>query len=223
MIAPVAERIKVMRSVVAVIVAIAVALSKNQLKNLPRGGIRTYRCINQCDTGPKVGIRLDLVYESVLAPIAGHQRNAHQSKRNQEDRDGSAGVNKLVHAVKEDVVCNLTASSLERKTGLVVAHEIARQVEPNKQVKAANIVQEVQNAVALVSHCRGQIVGSIAFDVVVLDVMEEIGVPGVSHQRVKDVWEDSIDKGVFLVQDTSHVNVLVHEQGVGAHVVELHG
>lgn len=52
--------------------------------------------------------------------------------------------------------------------------------------------------------------------------MEEVRIPGVAHQRIKDVGEDSVDQRILLVQNASHVDVLVHEQGVGSHIVELY-
>lgn len=57
---------------------------------------------------------------------------------------------------------------------------------------------------------------------VVLDVVEEVRVPGVSHQRVEDIRKDPVYESILLVQNTPHVDVLVHEQGVRAHVVKLH-
>lgn len=53
-------------------------------------------------------------------------------------------------------------------------------------------------------------------------MVEEVAVPGVAHERVEDVGEDGVDQGVFFVQNAPHVDVLVHEERVGAHVVELH-
>ena len=84
-------------------------------------------------------------------------------------------------------------------------------------------MQEVQCGVALIAHSRGEIVRPVAFDVVVLNVVKEVRVPGMAHERVEDVGEDGVDQGVFFVQHAPHVDVLVHEQRVGAHVVELHG
>lgn len=43
-----------------------------------------------------------------------------------------------------------------------------------------------------------------------------------THQRVEDVRKHSVDKSVFLIQNTPHVNVLVHQESVRTHVVELH-
>lgn len=58
---------------------------------------------------------------------------------------------------------------------------------------------------------------------VVFDVVEEVRVPGVAHQWVENVGEDGVDEAVFLVEDAAHMDVLVHEEGVWAHVVELDG
>ena len=43
-----------------------------------------------------------------------------------------------------------------------------------------------------------------------------------SHQWIENVWKDRIDKSVLLVQHTSHVDMLVHEESVGTHVIKLY-
>lgn len=93
--------------------------------------MQTYRCVNERNAGPEVRIRLDFVYEGVLAPIPGHQRNAHEGKWDQEDEDGSLRVNKSVHGVQEDVIGDFATASFERKAGLVVAKEVAWQIKPH--------------------------------------------------------------------------------------------
>lgn len=44
-----------------------------------------------------------------------------------------------------------------------------------------------------------------------------------AHEGVQDVGEGGIEEFELLVQNTAHVDVLVHHERVGAHVVELHG
>lgn len=42
-----------------------------------------------------------------------------------------------------------------------------------------------------------------------LDVVIEVGIPGVSHQRLEDIWEDSIEPGVILGEDAVVVYMVV--------------
>jgi len=67
-IAPVTERVEVVRGVVAVVEAEAV-----------RGNI------DQSDTRPKVRIRLQIINKGMLAPITNHQSNPHDREREQEN------------------------------------------------------------------------------------------------------------------------------------------
>lgn len=89
----------------------------------------------------------------MLAPVSCHERDAHQCEWDEEDEDAGARVDELVHGVQEDVVCDFAAAGFERETGLLVAQEVARQIEPDEQVEAADVVQKVQYAVALVADC----------------------------------------------------------------------
>lgn len=57
---------------------------------------------------------------------------------------------------------------------------------------------------------------------VVFDVMVEVGVPSVPHQWIRDVGEEGVKDDKTTVENPTHVYMLVHHQGVCAHVVELH-
>ena len=54
-------------------------------------------------------------------------------------------------------------------------------------------------------------------------MMVVVAVPGVAHQRVGDVREDAVEEGELLGQDAPLVDVLVHHECVGPHVVDGHG
>ena len=43
-----------------------------------------------------------------------------------------------------------------------------------------------------------------------------------AHKGIEDIWENVIKKGKTLVEDATHMNMLVHHEGVGAHVGDLH-
>ena len=163
-----------------------------------------------------------LVDEGVLAPVSDHEAQAHDGERDEEDEGGGAGVDVREHGVEEEVGCDFAAAGLEGEGGLAVGEEVPGELEPDEEVEAAEVVEEVEDVVALVADRRGKVVGPVAFDVVVLDVVEVVRVPGVAHERVHDVWEGLIDQGVGLVEDAAHVDVLVHHERVGAHVVQLH-
>jgi hypothetical protein len=56
----------------------------------------------------------------------------------------------------------------------------------------------------------------------VFNMMIEIGIPSVPHQRIRDIWEKSIKNDIPPTKDASHMYVLMHHQGVGTHVADLH-
>lgn len=105
---------------------------------------------------------------------------------------------------------------------LALSEEIARKLKPHEEQKSADIAQEVVQLVSLVPDSRRQITGSIPFDVVVLDVMVVVRVPRMSHERVGDVGKERVKQPELLGEDSAHVDVLVHHERVGPHVVRLH-
>jgi len=81
----------------------------------------------------------------------------------------------------------------------------------------------VREGVALEADGRRQVARAVALDVVVLDVVVVVRVPGVAHEGVHDVGEEVVDEGEAAGEHAALVDVLVLEQGVGSHVVALHG
>ena len=80
-VAPVAEGVEVVRGVVPVVEAVAVALRMGGVSftgSCILGLGWTYRHVDQRDAGAEVGVRLVPVYQGVLAPVSHHQADAHQ-------------------------------------------------------------------------------------------------------------------------------------------------
>lgn len=155
----------------------------------------------------------------MLAPVSDHEAQAHDCEGEQEYERRGSRVDVRVHGVEEEVGCEFAAARFEREIGLAVGEEVARELEPDEEVEATEVVEEVEDVVALVADRRGEVVRAVAFDVVVLHMVEVVRVPGVAHQRVHDVRECKVDDGVGFVEDAAHVDVLVHHQCVGTHVV----
>lgn len=55
-----------------------------------------------------------------------------------------------------------------------------------------------------------------------LDMMVKVGIPAVSHERIKDIREQRVEDDELLAEDASHVNVLMHHEGIRAHITDLH-
>ena len=55
-----------------------------------------------------------------------------------------------------------------------------------------------------------------------LHMMIKVRVPGMTMEGISDVGEDVVEDGEAAVEDAAHVDVLVHHEGVGAHVAALH-
>lgn len=82
-------------------------------------------------------------------------------------------------------------------------------------------MQEAGELIALVAHSRAEVVGSVAFDMVVLDMVEVVAIPRMAHQWVGNVWEEIVEPGEVLLEDSAHMDVLMHHQGIGTHVEPL--
>ena len=102
------------------------------------------------------------------------------------------------------------------------ADEIQGKFEPDEEEEAADVAQEIGEVVPLVTHGGGEVTWPVALDVVVLDVVIVVRVPRVAHQGIRDVGKDRVEEPEGLAEDTAHVDVLVHHQGVGANEVRLH-
>lgn len=177
----------------------------------------THRDIDQGDTRPVIAVWLVPVHERMLAPVADHQAKTHDGQRQQEHKDGRPPV-ELPHGVLQGVAAELPEGCLEREHRPVVPQEVEGKLEPDEEVEPPDVMQEVPDAVPLVPDGGAQVAGAVALDVVVLDVVVEVRVPGVAHKGVQQVREGEVEPGIGLVQDTAAVDVLVHHQGVGAGV-----
>lgn len=84
LVAPVPARVEMVRCVVAVVEAVAVALRSCQY--VVKVGWwkeegRTDWYIDQRDARPEVRVRIHLVHKSMLSPVAHHQAETHQHER----------------------------------------------------------------------------------------------------------------------------------------------
>lgn len=78
------------------------------------------------------------------------------------------------------------------------------------------------DVVTLIPESGREVIGSVSFHVMMLDVVVKVGIPTVSHERIKDVGEQCVEDDELFAEDTSHVNVLMHHEGVCAHITDLH-
>ena len=129
----------------------------------------------------------------MLAPVARHESQAHKSERNQKDKDCCASVNITVHKVQENVVAPFAHTSLERKVDLTGANKVHGQVEPNEEIESTDVLREIPNTIPLIPDSGREVIGSVAFHMMVLDVVIVIRVPGMTHERIQDVREGSVD------------------------------
>lgn len=77
--------------------------------------------------------------------------------------------------------------------GLTLAEKVQWEVEPDEEKEAAEVVEEVKQIVALVSEGGGEIVRSVALDVVVFHVVVIVAVPCVAHQWIGDVGKVHVE------------------------------
>lgn len=234
MFSPVPHGVQVVRSVVSIIERVAVALEYTVSQcfcniTLPPRYFKwyvhihqkTYRNVNERDARSVVRVWLLIVDKGVLAPIAHHHTQTHQDKGDQKDANGCLPV-VLEGRVQQHVAAQLPEEGLGGESVPLARDKVERQLGPDQHDEAADVVQKVPERVPLVAHGGGQISGAVALDVVVLDVVVKVGIPRVSHERVEQVGERVVKEAEALVQDTAHMNVLVHHQRVGAHVGQLH-
>lgn len=143
----------------------------------------THGDINEGDARPVVAVRLVSVNKRVLTPVADHQAKAHDRQRQYEDEDGSPPV-ELPHGVLQRIAAELPERRLAREERPVLADEVAWEVEPYKEVEPPNVVQEVPDVVTLVSDGGRLVVGAVALDVMMFN-MVAIGLKG------QYVWYDT--------------------------------
>lgn len=185
------------------------------------GGV-AYRDVNQSDARAKVGVGVDFVDEGMLAPVANHQAHAELHERQQEHAEGRAPGHISPEEEEGGVVADFPEGGFAGEIGLALAEEVQRQLQPDQEEEATDVAEEVEEVVALIADGRGEVLGAVALDVVVLDVVVIVGVPGVAHERVGDVGEQLVKPAEAFLQDPAHVDMLVHHEGVRAHVVGLH-
>lgn len=69
--------------------------------------------------------------------------------------------------------------------GLSFSRKVQRKVEPYQEEEPADITQKVKDTVTIIPHSRAQIVGAVAFDMMVFDVVVVVRVPCVPVKRVQ--------------------------------------
>lgn len=202
-VAPVPEGVEVVAGMVAVVEAEAVG-----------------RNIHQRHTRAVIRVGLIGVDKRVLAPVADHESDAEEEQRQPKDKRRGRGVG-LEGGKQRNVAANLPEGGLAGQHGPAGPPEVARQVEPHKEEEAAEVHEEVRQAVALVTDRRRQVARAVALDVVVLDVVVEVAVPRVAHERIHDVGKQLVDDGKAAGEHAALVDVLVLEQRVRPHVGAL--
>lgn len=204
MLTPVPQRIQVVRRVVSVVEAEPVA------RNIDQGNAR-----------PKIRVWLVLVNKGVLSPVTDHQGDTEQTKGDDQNNDGG-GMVEAPGSVDGSIGAQLPEARLSSQHRPAGTPEVAGQVQPDEEVEAAQVVQEIDKAVTLVAYGGREIVGPVALDMVVLDVVVEVAVPRVAHEGVHDIGEQRVEQGKATVQHAVLVDVLVLEQRVGPNVGGLH-
>jgi hypothetical protein len=107
----------------------------------------------------------------------------------------------------------------------VSAHKIQRQLERYKEKEACNVDHEVNYTISLVAKGRGQVVGSVALNMMVLNMVVVVRVPGMTEKRIEDIRKTNINyvEWESSSEYTVHMNMLVPHERVSAYVVELEG
>lgn len=128
----------------------------------------------------------------------------------------------MEEGVVEYVAGDLGAEGADCEIESTLSEEVEREFEPDEEEEAEEVVQEVREGVTLVPDRGGEVVRPVAFGVVVLDVVVEVGVEGVAQEGLDDVREGLVEPGVFLLQDSVAVDVVVEHEGEGSGVVCYH-
>lgn len=195
MISPVAARVEVVRSVVAVIEreAVTLVICQSQIYMLSRR-VETHRNINQCDTGQVIRIRVGRIHESMLAPVTDHQSQAHDGERKDEHERGSAGIDVVVEHINSNVATHFPEGTFGCILELPLSPKVHWELQPNEKDEPAHIGQEVGDAVAVIVHRCTQIVRTVTLDVVVLDVVVKVRIPRMAVHGVQQVWEKHVEQ-----------------------------
>jgi len=91
-------------------------------------------------------------------------------------------------------------------------------LDPRIYEEAAKVFEKLEGLVSLVVNGRRQVLGAVAFNMVHLDMVVEVRVPRVAHQRSCYVGEEAIDESILLLEDAIVVDVVVEEERKGAGV-----
>lgn len=176
MVSPVATRVQVMRSVVAIIVRESVTLvfisTAPKLKE--NRMIITYRNINQCDAREVIRIRIGWIHKSMLTPITNHQAQAHNREGKNKHEGGSASIDVVVQHINGNIVAYLPESTSGCILKLTLSPKIQWKFQPNEENESTHVSQEVGNTIAVVVHCCAQVIPAITLDMVMLDVVVEV-------------------------------------------------
>lgn len=159
----------------------------------------------------------------MLSPIAHHQRHPqhHQRQHHRPKHRLPSPGRKVPHGDVHGVATILPERRLGRLLVASLAREIQRQIQPHQEIESADVLGKLAELIALVPDRRRQIIRPVALDVVVLDVVVVVRVPGVAHQGIQNIGKHGVEypRPPFIFgQDATHVDVLVHHQRVGAHV-----
>lgn len=157
----------------------------------------------------------------MLPPISDHESHAEQQERKQDGEEGGSMVH-LIQRVHAGVRGKLPKGSFGRNAGSALSEEVQGQIEPDENVEATDVMEEMPNVVPLIAQRRRKVVGPVPLYVMVLDMVVEVRVPRVSHERIQDVREELVEEGKSRVEDASHVDVLMHHERVRTDVRRLH-
>jgi len=157
MLAPVSARVKVVRGVVAVVVAVAITCD-----------------VYEGDGGAKVGVGLDFVYKGVLTPVTDHETKASEGKGKHKGEESCGKVHVSGEEVDKSITRDFRTKDFQCRESFLLADEVEGEVDPDKEEEAADVLKEVEDRVSLVANCRGEVIWPISFDMVVLHMMPKI-------------------------------------------------
>lgn len=166
--------------------------------------------IQQSDTRAEVAVRFRLIDEAVLAPVADHQTQSQKSEGEEIHEQRGAEADIRSEEVVHPIGAEFEEGGLGRHAPLASADEGGRQVHPHEEAEARDVEGEVRWTVALVADGGGDVIGPVPFDMVVLDVVEVVGVPGVAEEGIEEVGEGGVEEGEAFGEDATLVDVLVH-------------
>lgn len=120
----------------------------------------------------------------MLAPVSNHQATSHDQQRQKENEDRCAGVDIVIQQINRRVVAELPESCAAGIAELTLPPEVEREFGPDEEKESADVASKVKPVVAVVKHCGAQVIGAVALDMVMLDVVVVVRVPGMPEHRV---------------------------------------